>query len=30
MAGLALVVLGFGLGVAWIAYAIDSCNGGDR
>ena len=25
MAGLALVVLGFGLLVAWLVWAIDSC-----
>ena len=30
MAGLALVVLGFGLGVAWLVWAIYSCDRGDR
>ena len=30
VAGLALVVFGFGLLVAWLVWAIDSCNGGDR
>jgi len=30
MAGLALIVLGFGLLVAWLAWAIDSCDGGER
>ena len=30
MASLALVVLGFALGVAWLVWAIDSCNGGGR
>ena len=29
MAGLALVVLGFALLVAWLAWAIDSCDGGE-
>jgi hypothetical protein len=29
MAGLALIVLGFGLLVAWLAWAIDSCDGGE-
>ena len=30
MAGLALIVFGFGLLVAWLVWAIDSCDGGDR
>ncbi len=30
MAGLALIVLGFGLLVAWLVWAIDSCDGGER
>ncbi len=30
MAGLALIVFGFGLLVAWLAWAIDSCDGGER
>ena len=30
MAGLALIVFGLGLLVAWLAWAIDSCDGGDR
>ena len=30
MAGLALVVFGFGLLVAWLVWAIDSCDGGER
>ena len=30
MAGLALVVFGFALFVAWLVWAIDSCNGGER
>ena len=30
MAGLALVAFGFGLLVAWLAWAIDSCDGGER
>ena len=30
MAGLALIVFGFGLLVAWLMWAIDSCDGGDR
>ena len=29
MAGLALVVLGFALLVAWLVWAIDSCDGGE-
>ena len=29
MAGLALVVFGLGLLVAWLAWAIDSCDGGE-
>jgi len=29
MAGLALVVFGFGLLVAWLVWAIDSCDGGE-
>ena len=29
MAGLALVVFGLGLLVAWLAWAIDSCYGGE-
>jgi hypothetical protein len=29
MAVLALVVLGFGLLVAWLVWAIDSCDGGE-
>ena len=29
MAGLALVAFGFGLLVAWLAWAIDSCDGGE-
>ena len=29
MAGLALVVLGFALGVAWLAWAIDQGDGGE-
>jgi len=28
MAGLALIVFGFGLLVAWLVWAIDSCDGG--
>ena len=27
--GLALIVLGFGLLVAWLVWAIDSCDGGE-
>ena len=30
MAGLALIVFGLGLLVAWLMWAIDSCDGGDR
>ena len=30
MAGLALVVFGLGLLVAWLVWAIDSCDGGER
>jgi hypothetical protein len=30
MAGLALIVFGLGLLVAWLVWAIDSCDGGDR
>ena len=30
MAGLALVVLGLALLVAWLMWAIDSCDGGER
>jgi len=30
MAGLALIVFGFGLLVAWLVWAIDSCDGGER
>jgi hypothetical protein len=30
MAGLALIVFGLGLLVAWLAWAIDSCDGGER
>ena len=30
MAGLALVAFGFGLLVAWLVWAIDSCDGGER
>ena len=30
MAGLALIVLGLGLLVAWLVWAIDSCDGGER
>ena len=30
MAGLALIVFGFGLLVAWLMWAIDSCDGGER
>ncbi len=29
MAGLALIVFGFGLLVAWLMWAIDSCDGGE-
>ena len=29
MAGLALIVFGLGLLVAWLMWAIDSCNGGE-
>ena len=29
MAGLALIVFGFGLLVAWLVWAIDSCDGGE-
>ena len=29
MAGLALIVFGLGLLVAWLAWAIDSCDGGE-
>jgi len=29
MAGLALVAFGFGLLVAWLVWAIDSCDGGE-
>jgi hypothetical protein len=29
MAGLALIVFGVGLLVAWLAWAIDSCDGGE-
>ena len=28
--GLTLVAFGFGLLVAWLVWAIDSCDGGDR
>ena len=28
--GLALVVFGLGLLVAWLVWAIDSCDGGER
>lgn len=30
MAGLALIVFGLGLLVAWLMWAIDSCDGGER
>ena len=30
MAGLALIVFGFGLLVAWLVWAIDSCDGNQR
>jgi len=30
MAGLALIVLGLALLVAWLMWAIDSCDGGER
>ncbi len=30
MAGLALIVFGLGLLVAWLVWAIDSCDGGQR
>ena len=30
MAGLALIVFGFGLLVAWLVWAIASCDGGER
>ena len=30
MAGLALIVFGFGLLVAWLVWAIDSCDRGER
>ena len=30
MAGLALIASGLGLLVAWLAWAIDSCDGGER
>ena len=30
MAGLALIVFGVGLLVAWLVWAIDSCDGGER
>ena len=30
MAGLALIVFGAGLLVAWLVWAIDSCDGGER
>ena len=30
MAGLALIGFGFGLLVAWLVWAIDSCDGGER
>lgn len=30
MAGLALIVFGFALLVAWLVWAIDSCDGGER
>ena len=29
MAGLALIVFGLALLVAWLAWAIDSCDGGE-
>ena len=29
MAGLALIVFGLGLLVAWLVWAIDSCDGGE-
>lgn len=29
MAGLALIVFGFGLLVAWLVWAIDSCDGAE-
>lgn len=29
MAGLALIVFGLGLLVAWFVWAIDSCDGGE-
>ena len=30
MAGLALIVFGLGLLVAWLVWAIDSCDRGER
>lgn len=30
MAGLALIVFGLALLVAWLMWAIDSCDGGER
>ncbi len=30
MAGLALIVFGLGLLVAWLVWAIDSCDGNQR